>query len=64
MNPLVKGNRANEKVRAAIDKAGLMYWQIAAQIGIADTTFTKWLRIDLSDEKRELIMDAIKELKK
>lgn len=49
----------NKEIRDLISKAGIKYWQIADEIGIADTTFTKWLRHDLSAEREQLIRKAI-----
>lgn len=52
----------NTEIRKAIDAAGLRYWQVAEELGVADTTFTKWLRKELPDEKRIQVMAAIEKL--
>ena len=52
----------NIEIRKAIDAAGLKYYEVAEAVGVADTTFTKWLRRELPDDKRQLVMDAIKKL--
>lgn len=52
----------NTEIRKAIDSAGLRYWQVAEELGVADTTFTKWLRKELPEEKRSQVMAAIKKL--
>lgn len=31
----------NIEIRKLIKEAGLKYWEVAEQVGIADTTFTK-----------------------
>ena len=54
----------NDEIRKAIDDAGLRYWQVAEELGVADTTFTKWLRKELPDEKRSQVMAAIEKLGK
>lgn len=54
----------NTEIRKAIDSAGLRYWQVAEELGVADTTFTKWLRKELPDEKRSQVMEAIEKLSK
>ena len=52
----------NAVVRAAIAKAGLHQWQIADVIGISEGTLTRWLRTELSDERREKVLAAIDRL--
>lgn len=54
----------NIEIRSAIDRAGLHYWQVADALGIADSTFTKWLRKELPEDKRLQVMAAIKKLSK
>ena len=54
--------KCNETVREAIKKSRLYQWQIAEKIGISEFTFTRWLRSELSDERKELILKAIAEL--
>lgn len=54
--------KCNENVRAAIKKSRLYQWQIAEKIGVSEFTFTRWLRSELSDERKELILKAIAEL--
>lgn len=52
----------NAVVRTAIAKAGLHQWQIADVIGISEGTLTRWLRTELSDERREKVLAAIDRL--
>lgn len=54
----------NEEVRSAIRKSGLKYWEVAAAVGIADTTFSKWLRTELEPSKRHKVIEAIHTLSK
>jgi len=54
----------NTEIREAIQRFGLKYWEVAERVGIADTTLTKWLRRELSDERRSQVLAAIDELKK
>ena len=52
----------NKDVRAAIADAGLRMWQVAEALGIADTTFCRKLRRELSDEDKRRVFSAIAEL--
>lgn len=53
----------NLDIRNEITNSGLNYWQVAEGIGVSDSTFSRLLRHELPDEKKEEIRSAIKELK-
>ncbi len=55
-------SRYNEAVRAAIKEKKLFQWQIAEHIGITEGTLIRWLRSELTEERKELIMKALAEL--
>lgn len=42
---------ANEGIRQAAKKAGVRLWEIAEALGIADTTFSRYLRRDMPQEE-------------
>ena len=54
----------NKDIRAAIADAGLRMWQVAEALNIADTTFCRKLRRELSDEDKARVYAAIAELAK
>ncbi len=41
---------------------GVFYWQIATDLGIADTTFSRWLRQPLKPEVKEQVLASINRL--
>ena len=53
----------NIEVREAIKESGLKHWQIADMIGVADTTFCRMLRRELSESKKQEILTAIQKEK-
>lgn len=53
----------NLDIRNEITNSGLNYWQVAEGIGVSDSTFSRLLRHELPDEKKEEIRAAIRELK-
>ncbi|EEI24774.1 helix-turn-helix domain-containing protein [Lentilactobacillus hilgardii] len=55
---------ANKKIREEIQRNDLLNWAVATQIGIADTTLSRWLRTPLNQERRKRVEKAIKELTK
>lgn len=54
----------NSEIQNLIKQNHLLKWQIAEYIGIADTTFSRWLRTPLNKKKREQVEKAIRELTK
>lgn len=49
----------NLEVRKMIADRKLFYYEIADAIGISAYTFSVWLRKEMPEEKRKLVMDAI-----
>lgn len=43
---------------------GIRQWQIAEKLGIAEETLSRWMRRELSEEKKGIITAAIEELSK
>ena len=52
----------NALIREYARKNNVHLWEVANQIGIADTTLSKWLRRQLPSEKEAEILHAIKVL--
>ena len=52
----------NIVVRKLIKDSGLHYWQIAEKLGMEDTTFSKKLRHELTDELKTAISEIVKDL--
>jgi len=51
--------KANLEVRSIMKEKKIFQWQVAVELGVTDATFVKWLRLPLSDEKKEMVMKAI-----
>ena len=54
----------NQDIREKIKAAGLKQWQVAKKMGVAESTFIRWLRDELSADQREAIIRAITDLQK
>ncbi len=52
----------NKEVRDRARIENVRFWMIAQKIGIAPSTYTVWLRTELTDEKKTLVMDAIDQI--
>lgn len=54
--------KANMDIRCEVGAHDLKLWQIAYKLGIADTYFSRMLRVELSPEKKQEIRAIINEL--
>ena len=52
----------NQEIKKAIRTAGLKQWQVAKACGVSEFTLVRWLRDELTDERREAIFSAIEAL--
>lgn len=52
----------NKEIRFLIQCNGLKYWEVAAKIGVSDSYFSRMLRNELNDEKKEEVIKAINDL--
>ena len=52
----------NQEIRQAIKAAGLKQWQVAKACGVNEYTFIRWLRDELTEERRNAIFSAIEAL--
>ncbi|NNU94675.1 hypothetical protein ETC01_16250 [Geobacillus sp. NFOSA3] len=56
--------KRNDDIRRSIRESGLHQWMVAEHLGISEATFTRWLRTEMSSERKRMVMDAIQELKR
>ena len=54
----------NCEIRQKIRMAGLKQWQVARQCGVNEYTFIRWLRYELSEDRKNMILKAIDDLSK
>ena len=52
----------NQDIRRTAAGAGVKLWQIADALGITDSSFSRKLRKELSQEKKEKIFSIIEKL--
>lgn len=55
-------SKPNADIRTAIKESSLCQYQVAEKIGVSEFTFIRWMRNELSDERKQRILTAIKEL--
>lgn len=49
----------NRDIQEKIKAAGLYQYEVAKLCGVSETTMVRWLRDELPDDKREMILAAI-----
>ncbi|WP_028518165.1 hypothetical protein [Ruminococcus flavefaciens] len=52
----------NVEIRSLIKQNRLFYYEVAEKIGIAEATFCKWLRKELTADQKQKVLFAINEL--
>ena len=52
----------NIDIRSEIKNAGLFHWQVAEQMKVSECTFCRILRRELTQEKKEEVRTAIRQL--
>lgn len=53
---------ANEYIRNEAKKHGVFFWEVAQHIGIADTTLSRHMRVELSSVERSRVETAIRDI--
>lgn len=54
--------KANADIRNELEKRRIKQCEIADQLGIAETTLCRWMRTELSSERKIKIMKAMEEI--
>lgn len=52
----------NKEIRAALRLSDVRQWQVAEELGVSDVTVCRWLRQELPDDKKALMLKAIKDI--
>lgn len=52
----------NEEVRRAMRRTGLRQFEIAKHLGVSQYTLSHWLQNELPKEKKEFILQKIREI--
>ncbi len=54
----------NIEIRNAIFSNNIKKWEIAEKLGVTDSTFSRMLRTEISEDTKNKILDIIKNSKK
>ena len=54
--------KANKEIRDIVEANRIKFCEIADQIGIADTTLSRWMRVEMKPDQRAKVEAAINEI--
>ena len=54
--------KCNNEIRYEAKHNGIKLWELAGEIGVADTTFSRWLRVELTEHQKEKVRSAMKRI--
>lgn len=54
---------ANLEIRTLIKQYRLKHYEVAEVLGINETTFCRWLRSEMTQERKQLVLSAINSIK-
>lgn len=52
----------NHEIRERAKEQGVKFWEIGMAMGISEATVTRWLRVELDNEKKAAMMEAIEKI--
>lgn len=58
----MRNKQRNEDIRAALRRADIRQWELAEEIGVSEFTLSRWLRLEMSEEKKAIIFKGIEKL--
>jgi predicted XRE-type DNA-binding protein len=53
----------NIEIRNLIKQKRLKHYEVAEQLGISEYTFCKWMRTEMTAERKEKVLQAIESIK-
>ena len=53
----------NEQIKDLMEENGIYMWQVAKKLNVYETSFCKWFREELSEERKQQVLSAIEEIK-
>lgn len=55
-------SKANANLRSRLKSKDIPFWQLGRYLGVSETTVVRWFRIELDDEHKRMIDQAIDEI--
>lgn len=58
---MVQVDKANRKIREAMNESGLPYWVLADLLKVHRCTLSEWMRHEMPEDKQTVILKLIEE---
>ena len=52
----------NQEVKKAMKEHKVKQWQIAERLGVSEFTLCRWMRHELPEEKKRMVLEAVEAL--
>ena len=53
----------NQEIKELMKQNKIFMWQVAKKLNVYETSFCKWFREELSEERKQQVLSAIEEIK-
>lgn len=53
----------NEQLKEVMRANNIYMWQVAKKLNVYETSFSKWFREELSEDRKRMVLSAIEEIK-
>lgn len=53
----------NAEIKDLLKAEHIYMWQVAKKLNIHETTFIRWFRDELSEERKKVVLSAVEEIK-
>ena len=53
----------NKEIKDLLKEEHICMWQVAKKLNIHETTFIRWFRDELSEERKRVVLSAVEEIK-
>ncbi len=57
-------NTQNSDLKEIIKDKKIYLWEVADEMGVAESTLLRWIRYPLEEEKREAFLEAVKRIER
>lgn len=59
---MARKNNVNAEIISKMEKHNVFQWEVAKKVGVSEGLFCRWMREELSPERKEQAMKAIDEI--
>ena len=53
----------NEQLKELMRENGIFMWEVAKKLNVYETSFSKWFREELSEDRKKLVLSAVESIR-